>query len=100
MMNYSFNQKTTSPSTDAGDPNPEDYKKLQKWFTQTFEDIAATATVYKATAPPHPNLPRLSRNQILEVNDEPKIGDIVWHLTQRQIPDRTTKVTHHWTGIF
>ena len=99
-MNHSFNQKTTSPSTDARDPNPEDYKKLQKWFTQTFEDIAATATVYKATAPPHPNLPRLPRNQILEVKDEPQIGDRVWHLTQRQIPDRTTKVTHHWTGIF
>jgi hypothetical protein len=100
MMNYSFNPKTTSPSTYSEDPNPEDYKKLQKWFTRTFEDLAATATVYKATAPPHPNLPRLSRNQILEVNDEPKIGDRVWHLTQRQIPDRTTKVTHRWTGIF
>ena len=99
-MNYSFNPKTTSPSTNSGDPNPEDYKKLQKWFTRTFEDIAATATVYKAPAPPPPNLPRLPRNQILEVTDEPRIGDRVWHLTKRQIPDRTTKVTHRWTGIF
>ena len=99
-MNYSFNTKSTTPSTHSEHPDPDDYKTLQEWFTRTFEDLAATATVYTASAPPTPHLPRPPTAQILEVADAPRVGDIVWNLTKRQTPDRTTKGTHHWTGIF
>ena len=99
-MNYSFNTKATSPSINSGESKPENYKKLQKWFTQTFEDIAATATVYKAPAPPTPTPPRFPSNQRLTGSNEPRVGDRVWHLTHRQPTGRKPKVTHHWTGIF
>ena len=37
---------------------------------------------------------------MLKVSNEPRVGDRVWHLTQRQATERKPKVTHHWTGIF
>ena len=119
-LNHSFNSENTILSTSPGQPGPGNYKTPQEWFTKTFEELAPTATVYTAptyTAPnpgtrpgrprprnsetsplPTPTRPLIA--QILEVTETPRVGDTVWHLNKRQIPGKSTKTTHYWTGIF